>query len=109
MRTGRQQTAQSSTYSCNCPPPGSTKVSSGSPHHGQDCMVRAIVRSILMARQARTTEAAAAPALPDEELVQRICRGDGSAVGALYDRYAPLLFATSLRILGSRPEAEDLL
>jgi RNA polymerase sigma-70 factor (ECF subfamily) len=47
--------------------------------------------------------------LPDEELVRRICHGDSSALGALYDRYAPLLFTTSLRILGSRSEAEDLL
>ena len=62
-----------------------------------------------MTRQARATRAAALPALPDVELVSRICQGDSSALGALYDRYATLLFATSLRILGSRSEAEDLL
>ena len=62
-----------------------------------------------MIRQARATPASALPALPDEELVRRICQGESSALGALYDRYAALLFTTSLRILGSRSEAEDLL
>jgi RNA polymerase sigma-70 factor, ECF subfamily len=62
-----------------------------------------------MARDARAANAAIEPALPDQELVGRICRGDTTALAALYDRYAPLLYATSVRMLGSRAEAEDLL
>lgn len=34
--------------------------------------------------------------------------GDRSAMGALYDRHASLLLGVALRLLGDRPEAEDL-
>jgi RNA polymerase sigma-70 factor, ECF subfamily len=44
----------------------------------------------------------------DPELVAAAARGDGSALGALYDRHAALLLALGRRILGSESEAEDL-
>ncbi len=44
----------------------------------------------------------------DQELVAAAARGDGSALGVLYDRHAPLLLALGCRILGNEPEAEDL-
>jgi RNA polymerase sigma-70 factor (ECF subfamily) len=48
-------------------------------------------------------------AISDGELIQRIVRGDPTAVAALYDRYAGVLLALALRILHDRTEAEDVL
>lgn len=46
---------------------------------------------------------------PDaRRLVEAMARGDTTAIGALYDRFAPLLLAVTHRILQNRPEAEDL-
>ena len=47
--------------------------------------------------------------IPDLELVRAIQRGDESALGALYDRYSAILFGLIVRIVNSRPEAEDIL
>jgi RNA polymerase sigma-70 factor (ECF subfamily) len=47
--------------------------------------------------------------IPDVELVRAIQRGDESALGALYDRYSAILFGLIVRIVNSRPEAEDIL
>jgi RNA polymerase sigma-70 factor (ECF subfamily) len=44
----------------------------------------------------------------DEALVERIRSGDREALGALYDRYAPIALAMALRVLGDRAAAEDL-
>jgi len=44
----------------------------------------------------------------DAAIVARMARGDRSALGALYERHAPRLLGLSLRILGDRSEAEDL-
>lgn len=44
----------------------------------------------------------------DAELLAAMARGDSDALGHLYDRYASLLLATAIRILGGRREAEDL-
>ena len=44
----------------------------------------------------------------DVALVQRMASGDGDALGQLYDRYATVLLAIGLRILGERQGAEDL-
>ena len=43
------------------------------------------------------------------ELIQQVAAGDREAFGRLYDRYAPLVFAFALRVVGQRHEAEDLL
>jgi RNA polymerase sigma-70 factor (ECF subfamily) len=45
----------------------------------------------------------------DTELLQAIARGDEQALASLYDRYRLILFGLILRILHSRPEAEDVL
>ena len=48
--------------------------------------------------------------LPDDaELIRRSARGDKAALSALYDRYAGLLQALAIRMMGSRSEAEDLM
>lgn len=44
----------------------------------------------------------------DPELVATMAQGDSHALGVLYDRYAPVLLATAVRILGNQREAEDL-
>jgi RNA polymerase sigma-70 factor, ECF subfamily len=45
----------------------------------------------------------------DEQLIGRLATGDTTALDPLYDRYAGLVFALVLRILGDRQAAEDLL
>jgi RNA polymerase sigma-70 factor, ECF subfamily len=45
----------------------------------------------------------------DSELLHAIARGDEQALASLYDRYRLILFGLILRILHSRPEAEDIL
>jgi RNA polymerase sigma-70 factor (ECF subfamily) len=45
----------------------------------------------------------------DASLVARMARGDRAALGELYGRHSPRLFALLLKILGDRAEAEDLL
>ena len=45
----------------------------------------------------------------DPALVVAIRSGDQSAMGALYDRYSPVVYAVALRILGDTGAAEDVL
>lgn len=45
----------------------------------------------------------------DEILVAQVARGDGTALETLYDRYAPIVLGLSLKIVGDRPAAEDIL
>jgi RNA polymerase sigma-70 factor (ECF subfamily) len=54
----------------------------------------------LQPEQAQTT---------DVDILRSIARGDEQALSALYDRYRLILFGLILRILHSRPEAEDVL
>ena len=49
------------------------------------------------------------PERSDVELVHAVAGGDESAFAALYDRYSSILLGLLLRILHSRPEAEDVL
>jgi RNA polymerase sigma-70 factor, ECF subfamily len=44
----------------------------------------------------------------DEQLVHRAAHGDTSALGALYDRFAPLVLSMASRLLSPLSEAEDL-
>jgi RNA polymerase sigma-70 factor (ECF subfamily) len=46
---------------------------------------------------------------PDAELLQAIAERDEHALALLYDRYRLILFGLTMRILNSRPEAEDVL
>jgi RNA polymerase sigma-70 factor (ECF subfamily) len=53
---------------------------------------------------------AAKPAeITDAELIRAIQRGDEGALATLYDRYGAILFGLVVRIVNSRPEAEDVL
>lgn len=45
----------------------------------------------------------------DVELVQRMARGDASALASLYERHAPKLGAIARHLLGHPDDAEDLL
>ncbi|WP_447983367.1 sigma-70 family RNA polymerase sigma factor [Nitrospira sp. Nam74] len=45
----------------------------------------------------------------DADLLTLIAKGDRRAFGQLYDRSSPVLFTLSLKMLGDREEAEDLL
>jgi RNA polymerase sigma-70 factor, ECF subfamily len=48
------------------------------------------------------------PQLSDEELVERLIEGDSWAQEALYRRYVRMVWATALRLLGNRADAEDI-
>jgi RNA polymerase sigma-70 factor (ECF subfamily) len=48
-------------------------------------------------------------ATTDAQLIQRLCDGDLSALGALYDQYRLLVFHTALAITHDRQSAEDIL
>ena len=45
----------------------------------------------------------------DTELLRAVARGDEAAFARVYDRYAAILLGLVLRIVRSRPEAEDVL
>jgi RNA polymerase sigma-70 factor (ECF subfamily) len=45
----------------------------------------------------------------EAELLRAVARGDETAFAKVYDRYGPILLGLMLRILRSRPEAEDVL
>ena len=53
--------------------------------------------------------ASAEKTIPDKELVSRVRAGDQNAMGALYDRYSPLVYAVGLRVLADSAAAEDVL
>lgn len=44
----------------------------------------------------------------EQELMERLARGDETAIRAIYQRFARLVFAIGLRLLGSREAAEEL-
>ena len=50
-----------------------------------------------------------APSDADRELVRRMAAGDESALGTLYDRYAPVLHSVARRIVGDDDDAEEVL
>src|SRR4030095_3864303 len=47
--------------------------------------------------------------LSDEVLAAQVARGESSALETLYDRYSSIVFGISLKILGDRSAAEDVL
>ncbi len=53
-------------------------------------------------------ERSAAAPETDEALVRAIANGDTVALAALYDRHAPLMLGLARRIVGAKPEAEDI-
>jgi RNA polymerase sigma-70 factor (ECF subfamily) len=44
---------------------------------------------------------------PDEELIERVARGDEAAFEALYDRYFPRVFSFVRKRLGNRADTEE--
>jgi RNA polymerase sigma-70 factor (ECF subfamily) len=44
----------------------------------------------------------------DRVLLDRIASGDEAALGTLYDRYAPTLYAVAYRVSGERADAEEI-
>lgn len=55
------------------------------------------------------SQAAADSRTINAQLLALVAKGDRRAFGRLYDHSAPLLFTLSMRMLGDRDEAEDLL
>jgi RNA polymerase sigma-70 factor, ECF subfamily len=56
-----------------------------------------------------TGERTSPPPGTDAELIARIQSGETEAMGTVYDRHAPSLYAVAVRMLGAQREAEDLL
>jgi RNA polymerase sigma-70 factor (ECF subfamily) len=54
------------------------------------------------------TDAAATGAPRDAELVIRVARGDEQALGRLYDRFGPVLYAVAFRVLNEKADAEEV-
>lgn len=50
-----------------------------------------------------------AAAAADREQLDRVIRGDSSALRAIYDRCSGRAFAIALKVLGTRPDAEEVL
>jgi RNA polymerase sigma-70 factor, ECF subfamily len=50
----------------------------------------------------------AQPPASDSDLMRRVAEGDEDAFGALYDRYAEVVFGAAIRFLGDRQLAEDV-
>lgn len=48
------------------------------------------------------------PASRDAELVGQMARGDEGALGRLYDRYGPVLYAVAFRVVGEQADAEEV-
>jgi RNA polymerase sigma-70 factor, ECF subfamily len=48
------------------------------------------------------------PAGDDAELLRRMAAGDEAALGALYDRWAPLVHSVVMRVVGDADDAEEL-
>jgi RNA polymerase sigma-70 factor (ECF subfamily) len=48
------------------------------------------------------------PSPADGELVARAAQGEERAIGTLYDRYGPVLYAVAYRIVGQRADAEEV-
>lgn len=61
-----------------------------------------------IAGASRAAPAAGTPEA-DRELVRRMAAGDELALGALYDRYSPLLHSVVFRIVGDPDDAEEVL
>ena len=57
----------------------------------------------------RSSIAASRDEFNDEAAATRVARGDTSALEELYDRYASTVLGISLKILGDRAAAEDIL
>ncbi len=43
----------------------------------------------------------------DRDLIQRVVEGDEGAIGVLYDRFGPMMYAVAYRIVGQRADAEE--
>jgi RNA polymerase sigma-70 factor (ECF subfamily) len=48
------------------------------------------------------------PSPADGELIARAAQGEERAIGLLYDRYGPVLYAVAYRIVGQRADAEEV-
>jgi RNA polymerase sigma-70 factor (ECF subfamily) len=47
--------------------------------------------------------------ISDQALLGRLQQGDEAALGALYDRYAPLLYSLAFRVVGDRQLAQEVI
>ena len=57
----------------------------------------------------QTREVLTPARVSDDALLAQVARGDSDALEALYERHAPTVFAISLKVIGNRAAAEDVL
>ena len=55
------------------------------------------------------TEAGRSPATAEHDLIERMRRRDETALEALYDRYAGIVYSLALRMVGDRDLAQEIL
>lgn len=54
------------------------------------------------------TDAAAPGTLRDADLLRRVAQGDEEALGRLYDRFGPVLYAVAYRVVNEKADAEEV-
>lgn len=57
----------------------------------------------------RSTATSPGPVISDQTLLGRLQAGDEGALGALYERYAPLLYSLAVRVVGDRQLAQEVI
>lgn len=78
------------------PPPRASSAAGGAAHHPARSIDLAVPEALV-------------PAHADRDLVRRMAAGDEAALGALHDRFAPLLHSVVIRIVGDADDAEEVL
>ncbi len=54
------------------------------------------------------TDATASGSSRDADLLRRVAQGDEEALGRLYDRFGPVLYAVAYRVLNEKADAEEV-
>jgi RNA polymerase sigma-70 factor (ECF subfamily) len=57
----------------------------------------------------RSVSPSSGQVISDQALLGRLQQGDEAALGALYDRYAPLLYSLAFRVVGDRQLAQEVI
>lgn len=79
------------------------------PHVGRDRQVSPLVGHLAVWENPPVAVFAEVRDVIDQHILQRIVARDATAVAELYDQYGSVLYGVILRILGRRPDADEVL